>query len=85
MTNSWPDGKRHPLSQSEHDKWNAAHYPGTRQLCVNCDAPTGRCEDDSLFFDGHGPLCVACWSELEGLVAEQERADDAAIKDNLDI
>ena len=35
----------------EHECWNASHYPGTRQLCCECEEPTGRCEEDSLFVE----------------------------------
>ena len=64
--NTWPGGHRHAMYQSEHEKWNAHNYPGTRQLCVECDQPTGRCEDDSLFTDnGDGPFCPECWSDKE--------------------
>ena len=66
MINSWPGGQRHPMSQSEHEAWNSVNYPGTRQLCQVCDAPTGRCEDDSLFCDADeevGPMCVEHWEE----------------------
>ncbi len=63
--NSWPGGERHAIYQSEHDTWNAMHYPGTRQICVECGNPTERCEDDSLYFDDIGPLCKACFDELE--------------------
>lgn len=52
---TWPDGHRHAMHQSEHNAWNATHYPGTRQLCSICDEPTGRCEDDSLYVEGGGP------------------------------
>lgn len=51
---------------NEHESWNANHYPGTRQLCVECDAPTGRCEEDSLYADEErerGPLCEDCWRQ----------------------
>ncbi len=44
------------------------NYPGTRQLCVTCDEPTGRCEDDSIYADEDGevgPLCEACFHALE--------------------
>ena len=59
--NTWPGGKRKAISQSEHEAWNALHYPGTRQLCVMCDEPTERCEDDAMYNDdGQGPLCWAC-------------------------
>ena len=61
--NSWPGGKRHAMSQDAHEAWNAKQYPGTRQLCAECDAPTGRCEDDSLFTEsGDGPFCEECWT-----------------------
>lgn len=36
------------MTQSEHEKHNAGHYPGTRQICAFCDDPTGRCEDDDI-------------------------------------
>lgn len=63
--NTWPEGKRKPLHQSEHEAWNTSNYPGTRQLCAKCQELTGRCEDDSLFFDDdreEGPLCETCWN-----------------------
>ena len=60
--NTWPNGRRRPLSHGEHDRWNSTHYPGTRQLCALCDVPTGRCEDDELRSDD-GPLCEECWSK----------------------
>ena len=54
-------------TQAEHDAINAVEYPGTRQLCVCCDSPTGRCEEDSIFLppkdpngNGLGPLCEEC-------------------------
>lgn len=54
------------MYQDEHKAWNTSHYPGTRQLCAKCDAPTGRCEDDSLYVDEDnqvGPLCKKCWEK----------------------
>lgn len=63
--NTWPGGKRRALSQSEHERWNRIAYPGTRQMCANCDTPTGRCEDDSLYSGDSGPLCSECWNQLE--------------------
>ena len=61
--NTWPKGRRHAMHQSEHERWNASHYPGTRQLCSKCDEPTGRCEDDSIYLeDGTGPLCEECYT-----------------------
>jgi len=62
--NTWPGGRRHAMNQSAHAEWNAYNYPGTRQLCNECDEPTGRCEDDSLYADDDhevGPLCESCW------------------------
>lgn len=61
--NTWPGGRRRVMSHSEHEQWNARHYPGTRQLCAECDAETGRCEEDSLYADERGPLCDKCWEE----------------------
>lgn len=62
--NTWPNGYRHAIDQSDHEQWNATHYPGTRQLCCKCEEPTGRCEDDSIYTeDEDGPLCPDCWHE----------------------
>lgn len=64
--NTWPNGVRRAMSQSEHDAWNARHYPGTRQMCVRCDEPTERCEEDAIYTDdGYGPICSACLNALE--------------------
>jgi hypothetical protein len=49
----------------EHEAHNATHYPGTRQLCVRCDDPTGRCEEDSIYVDDEGPLCPDCAEAAE--------------------
>lgn len=65
-SNQWPGGKRHAMYYSEHEAWNASHYPGTRQLCKNCDCPTGRCEEDEIFTkSGEGPLCEDCWHQMQ--------------------
>lgn len=61
MCNTWPGKKRHAMHQSEHECWNAKYYPGTRQLCSECDQPTGRCEDDTLWSKAEEPLCEECW------------------------
>lgn len=58
MSEYWWHGKA--LDQDTHLAINAQHYPGTRQLCVECDQPTGRCEDDSIFIGDRGPLCEEC-------------------------
>lgn len=51
-------------SQSEHERINSKEYPGTRQLCVKCDNPTERCEDDAIYTEGeYGPLCIDCYTE----------------------
>lgn len=63
MANSWPDGIRRAIDQSEHERWNSSHYPGTRQLCSKCDEPTERCEEDSMWSEDGGPLCVGCYME----------------------
>jgi hypothetical protein len=67
MSNTWPGGKRHAMSQKEHADWNANHYPGTLQLCIKCDQPTERCEEDAIYADGDGgigPLCLACYHAI---------------------
>lgn len=64
--NTWPTGKRHAMDQIEHEKWNRSHYPGTRQLCCECDEPTGRCEEDAMYFNESGPLCIECFTQLAG-------------------
>ncbi len=65
MTNTWPGGVRHAMTQSKHEAWNATNYPGTLEMCSVCDDPTGRCEDDSINCDdcGAGPFCPDCWHE----------------------
>ena len=70
MMNTWPNGNRQAMTQSEHAIWNAHHYPGTRQLCDLCREPTGRCEDDSLYMDDEPDvlLCESCYDiKLEAL------------------
>jgi len=61
--NTWPNGHRHEMHQSEHEAWNARNYPGTRQMCAKCDDPTGRCEEDAMYVGEVGPLCESCYSE----------------------
>lgn len=65
--NEWPNGYKHALTPDEHERWNAAHFPGTRQLCIKCENPTGRCEEDSIYLErtvpdgaSYGPLCRDC-------------------------
>lgn len=73
--NEWPRGHRHAMSQCEHEKWNATHYPGTRQICIKCDEPTGCCEDDGFFDEDGDPYCWKCWSsEAAPLYAETSQA-----------
>jgi len=67
----WLEAGGHlPLSQSTHAKINSKYYPGTRQLCYECDQPTGRCEDDTLSWEDISPLCEECFDvkekEVEG-------------------
>ena len=50
--------------QKEHERYNRIYYPGTRQLCVRCNEPTERCEEDAIYLDsGEGPLCLKCYHE----------------------
>ena len=58
--NTWPGGKRHAMSQAEHEKWNAYNYPGTRQICGECGEPTGFCEEDATWSEDGEPLCSEC-------------------------
>jgi hypothetical protein len=61
--NTWPGGCKKAMAQDEHESWNSNHYPGTRQLCIKCEQPTGRCEEDALNLDdGTGPLCEECYN-----------------------
>jgi len=63
-------GQVRALSQDAHAAINSSHYPGTRQLCAECEEPTGRCEEDSITIEcddiEYGPLCEACRDRLEG-------------------
>lgn len=60
------------ISQAEHRAINVREYPGTRQLCARCDAPTERCEEDAIYTaDLGGPLCLDCWH----LLPESQDAD----------
>ena len=57
---------RRAITQAEHRRINAQEYPGTRQLCVVCQQPTERCEEDAIYSDdGHGPLCEDCAAQPE--------------------
>ncbi len=58
--NTWPNGDRRAMTQSEHRDWNDHEYPGTRQLCSKCDEPTGRCEEDSIIDDDGEAYCEDC-------------------------
>lgn len=60
--NSWPGAVRHAMHQSEHEAWNASHYPGTRQMCAKCGEPTGRCEEDAMWNEGGEAVCEVCYS-----------------------
>jgi len=62
----WWNGKA--LDQSTHERINASHYPGTRQLCCECEEPTGRCEEDSIYINEIGPMCEECyWKKAQYL------------------
>lgn len=58
--NSWPGGVRKAMTQDQHERWNALNYPGTRQLCSECESETGRCEEDAIYVGDRGPLCDEC-------------------------
>lgn len=53
-------GIKRPLDPGQHEEVNA-RYPGcTKQHCVECENPTGRCEEDSIYVGDRGPLCEEC-------------------------
>ena len=60
------------LLPHEHNAINVREYPGTRQMCVVCDTPTGRCEEDAWhddIDDGEGgPYCERCGNFIDGRV-----------------
>ena len=71
--NTWPDGYKHAMHQDEHESWNSYNYPGTREICVECDEPTGRCGEDSIYADEDGeigPLCRECWHKRPEYILE---------------
>lgn len=48
----------------EHEVYNSKHYPGTRQLCVMCNVPTERCEEDTIYMGDFGPYCETCYEKM---------------------
>ena len=69
--NTWPNGVRRALTQSEHEHWNARRGTGTRQLCCACGEPTERCEEDSIMTEsGEGPLCMSCQHDTDEYKAD---------------
>ena len=60
VMNTWPGGTRKALNQDDHERWNASHYPGTRQICTVCVVPTTFCEEDGYFDDDMQPYCFEC-------------------------
>jgi len=60
MGNTWPNGYRHAITQREHEDWNSHNWPGTLQLCVVCEQPTGRCEEDEIVNALGQPICEEC-------------------------
>jgi hypothetical protein len=64
--NTWPNGIRRAMTQDEHKHWNANNYPGTLQICVMCNAETGRCEEDSIYIDEDSePVCEECYAAAQ--------------------
>ena len=58
--NTWPNNQKRAMTQSEHEAWNADNYPGTLEICIKCDCPTGNCEEDNILDDDGDPHCYAC-------------------------
>ena len=73
--NTWPTGYRCAISQDAHEKWNAFNYPGTRQLCIKCEEPTGRCEEDALDIEDEDgnvePYCESCYEQEKAALKEK--------------
>ncbi len=61
------------LDQSQHEAWNAGNYPGTRQLCSECDEPTGRCEEDTISHPiTEQPICESCYGIIAPITEEDQ-------------
>ena len=53
------------MTPDQHERYNAQHYPGTRQLCTKCEEPTERCEEDAILNVDGEPLCESCAENLD--------------------
>ena len=73
MSNTWPGGKRHAMTQDEHERWNARNYPGTLQLCCVCDHPTWRCEEDAIYIEPIVPNGSCCGPSVMRRVLQRTR------------
>jgi hypothetical protein len=60
MSNTWPNGERKAMTQTEHAHWNANNYPGTLEICYWCDSPTGNCEEDNIEDKDGNAICNEC-------------------------
>tara|TARA_R110000737_G_scaffold335787_1_gene354811 strand:- start:269 stop:487 length:219 start_codon:yes stop_codon:yes gene_type:complete len=69
--NTWPNGLRRAMTQSEHDAWNENNYPGTLEVCYECDEPTGNCEEDNILDDSGDAYCYDCAISAGMLEVEQ--------------
>ena len=69
--NTWPQGQRRAMTQSEHEAWNDSNYPGTLEICIKCDEPTENCEEDNILDDDGYPHCYDC-ALNEGLLEDEE-------------
>ncbi len=53
----------------------------SRQECAVCGEYTGRCEDDSLYFERDGleagPLCESCYDEVNEAEQNHKEVPDA--------
>ncbi len=56
---------RKSMTQSQHERYNRKHYPGTRQMCAECDEPTGRTVEDGLTNKKGQWVCPECYKESE--------------------
>ncbi len=60
-------------TQKEHQIYNRYNYPGTRQLCSQCDEATERCADDTIWSKDGFPLCENCYDLIP---------ENGGVKDN---
>jgi len=72
VMNTWPGGRRRSLEQCEHEDWNNSNYPGTRQICFRCEAPTGYCEEDGYSDEDGNDYCFNCFKVIQDEISSKD-------------